>query len=893
MLKKHFDTNKFHALFIVFTLYSIQLTYSQQILRISFDSAVVKCSLSEGVTGKSLLLNDSLSEYPMVKLDSLTTNEFTIGSWINVSKYPDAGKGVFDKLTPLTIFSTADQQGKPNSLLRINKQRLEFVYFQENVWKVLVCKNIIEENQWYHCAAASDGKRIMVYLNGKIDSIFAAELSILWSNFYIGRWAQTRRFIGRLDEIAIFSQPLDEVALGKIIESQCTDKSLMGKVAAAPDVVSNRYGEYKMLKVTDDTLHPFQDALHISATIVPWKEPNSIDILASAQPGKIGARNAIYHQIATDHNLPVYDSGHSLKNLKGNYHQTLIKKDGMFDLVAMGNGTIYDKDCLIYLKNIGKIGSPEFADPVPLYVDGRPIVNAITGDLNGWYVGDIDNDGINDLVFCVINKLGSYAPDKISFWGGKDGPNQGKDRGYDINGNWLGADAVSSLMWAKGSIDSAGALSFGPVKKIHYRVKDFAVQWKAIANNRAVTSITLNNITYIVVAGDIDKIKAFPIKQVGDEFYCDSSIDLLGKDAVLENTYFPMKLTTFDIDSDGNLEMLVDGNPGRISVLKGDKIGEFSEVGCIKMKGGFVAVDTLATPCRVDWNNDGFIDLLIGDSSGFLTLWPGTKDWEIFREPIYLKSAGVKIHHQAGYNGSIQGPTEARWGYLQPTVGDWDDDGVNDIITNNIKSELFLYQKNDKGVNLREAVRFTYNQQHYKPAWRSRPAILNKEFNFNNFNRPVLLHLDWDGDLAVAIPQSVGNTNFEKIIKLCYKDGSHIRLCHVGGNWGRTKLSVADWDGDGDWDVLLGTSHPLQKVFLEDQDNPGQATPRWLENIGSSAEPVFENAKSLKLKNGDFIKLGAHNASVWPTDLNRDGKLDIIVGAEDGKIYYFLRNDLK
>jgi len=49
-----------------------------------------------------------------------------------------------------------------------------------------------------------------------------------------------------------------------------------------------------------------------------------------------------------------------------------------------------------------------------------------------------------------------------------------------------------------------------------------------------------------------------------------------------------------------------------------------------------------------------------------------------------LTAGGKPFRILAGYNGSIQGPAEAKWGYTNVGAGDWDGDGLPDIVINTI-----------------------------------------------------------------------------------------------------------------------------------------------------------------------------------------------------------------
>ena len=90
------------------------------------------------------------------------------------------------------------------------------------------------------------------------------------------------------------------------------------------------------------------------------------------------------------------------------------------------------------------------------------------------------------------------------------------------------------------------------------------------------------------------------------------------------------------------------------------------------------------------------------------------------------------------------------------------------------------------------------------------------------------------------------------------------------GKSGRRKIELADWDGDGDLDLIV------------DSDSAA-----WYENTGTQEEPVL-------VFRGDLAprKLPGHNPCPNVADWNGDGRLDLLIGAEDGFLYYFDRRFL-
>jgi len=144
--------------------------------------------------------------------------------------------------------------------------------------------------------------------------------------------------------------------------------------------------------------------------------------------------------------------------------------------------------------------------------------------------------------------------------------------------------------------------------------------------------------------------------------------------------------------------------------------------------------------------------------------------------------------------------------------------------------------------------------------------------------------IDWDGD---GLPDLVmlDTRGYLALFRRARRDGKLLLLpperifLEPGGRFlnlaagragasGRRKIEFADWDGDGDLDLIT--------------DSP--EGPIWCENTGTRERPVMK-ARGRVLKQ----KFEGHNPTPFVVDWNGDGKLDLLVGAEDGFFYYFDR----
>ncbi len=89
---------------------------------------------------------------------------------------------------------------------------------------------------------------------------------------------------------------------------------------------------------------------------------------------------------------------------------------------------------------------------------------------------------------------------------------------------------------------------------------------------------------------------------------------------------------------------------------------------------------------------------------------------------------------------------------------------------------------------------------------------------------------------------------------------------------------VNDWNEDGKKDLIIGEQSPV---------SPSTGNIRVYLNIGTNVNPVF-NTYSLITSGGSQIYHYRANPRVF--DLDQDGKKDLIVGCDDGMLYFYKNN---
>ncbi len=599
--------------------------------------------------------------------------------------------------------------------------------------------------------------------------------------------------------------------------------------------------------------------------------------------------------------IPLFDAGREFSQLPDASYQMIERPGGGYDLI--------DRDKLTYLP----LGDKPYDIKRAQAASYALLKQKIAGESTR-FIADADGDGVPDLLIgqCLDNKY-DYFPDKLALYqqprrrppdsimGPDSDPvvNQSM-RGYDVVGNWVGSTLTHHLLWARGTrVD--GRLRFGEIKPIYKGRDDFPARWINHTRNLCLGLITRSDQRYLVMLSATDQVLAAPLLDTDDgNLHIGVAMPLLAPDEQPYTLNLDRIHGIVDLDGDGRKEIIIGGGgSGYVSVLRGEAVGSF-RVHPVQMVGGPVAAGTLIVPTCGDWDNDGRMDLILGDGQGLFTLFPGTDDPLVYRCGLLLRNpSGQVIKHWGEPN--LQGPQERGWSYTQTTLFDWDHDGQLDLISNDNTATFRLYRRIDAADPTRvdDGPVFTMNGAKLPVAWRMRPGVIDGKYAVAGDDRPVLLYLDVDQLLTFAVPEKVGSTVIERTWHATYTDGDTMHMAWWSGNSGRLKFTVVDWDQDGTWDVLLDAQANNAALFYR---NPqylrhwrynSTRSPFWLRNAGTNAEPRFERARRIRHADGMVIQLENHACNVCPADLDGDGEaLDLFVGDGPGMLYYLMRDEL-
>jgi FG-GAP-like repeat len=348
----------------------------------------------------------------------------------------------------------------------------------------------------------------------------------------------------------------------------------------------------------------------------------------------------------------------------------------------------------------------------------------------------------------------------------------------------------------------------------------------------------------------------------------------------------------FDWDKDGDLDLIVGDEDGRVAFIENtgklaaDRTPIFAQPIYFKQEADSLKCGALATPVGVDWDGDGDIDIVSGNTAGYIEFFENLSGPRVeqpkWAAPRRLEVDGKPFRIMAGPNGSIQGPAEAKWGYTTFSVADWDGDGLPDIVLNSILGDVVWLRNVGTRTKPKLAAPQPVEVEWQTPQptlawgwrkptgkalltqWRTTPVV----FDFNGDGLADLAMLDQEGYLAFFERAKRDGKLVVLHPRRAFVDekGAPLRLnARTAGASGRRKLCLTDWDGDGKFDFLLNSVNAdfLQQIGAKDGT--------W----------IFKQAGTLAKQN-----IEGHDVSPTVVDFNGDGIPDFLGGAEDGRIYY-------
>jgi TolB-like protein len=152
-----------------------------------------------------------------------------------------------------------------------------------------------------------------------------------------------------------------------------------------------------------------------------------------------------------------------------------------------------------------------------------------------------------------------------------------------------------------------------------------------------------------------------------------------GKEIKVRGPSYPYLV---DWNEDGKVDLLVGNGGGYLHLFLNQGDGNLAPGVMVKAAGKDVDTGSRASTCVADWNEDGKKDLVIGNGSGeiFVYLNEGTNQQPAFGKPLKLNNGKLDV----GSNSS-------------PEVVDWDGDGKKDLVIGNSDGEIFIHI--NKGTN--------------------------------------------------------------------------------------------------------------------------------------------------------------------------------------------------
>lgn len=319
-----------------------------------------------------------------------------------------------------------------------------------------------------------------------------------------------------------------------------------------------------------------------------------------------------------------------------------------------------------------------------------------------------------------------------------------------------------------------------------------------------------------------------------------------------------------DVDGDGDVDLVAETPYSYIRYFRneGSRTNPAFTLASDTLRddeGKAIFNDRQNIPQLVDIDCDGKLDLLMGRTSGMVTHYEATgRDGR--GTPVFHFVSDTFQHIQI--IGTVgQGPAPSRHGANTMIVTDIDRDGDPDLLWGDYFEPGLLWLKN---TGTCQSPVIGQDSVSFPPGAPLRTS---------GYNAPSVGDLDGDGDLDVLMGVLGGafNPNTTSVANLYYleqttpmafalRSTAYLSSLDIGAE---SAPAVADVDGDGDLDLVLGNRIA--------QHNPRTAALEYVENRGSATHPAWYAAGALDIS-------GTFNYAPALGDLDGDGRPDLVLG---------------
>jgi hypothetical protein len=287
-----------------------------------------------------------------------------------------------------------------------------------------------------------------------------------------------------------------------------------------------------------------------------------------------------------------------------------------------------------------------------------------------------------------------------------------------------------------------------------------------------------------------------------------------------------------------------------------------------------------ADHCRIDlddWNDDGLVDLIVGEHYGHVFWWPnlGSRKQPVFRYSKFVSADGQPL--DAGIAAA-------------PKVVDWNGDGIKDLLVGTHWNRLLYFENKgsnrERKLEYRGPVRVEGKtlELPLRPLHRGSLDVFKRDYY------PVPETVDWDGDgdLDLLLGGYITGLIFFYENQGQGEDGTPRLRLHgpistsAGalnvGHWCASPC-VADFDDDGDWDLMSGNM-------------PMHVQPTEREKFANTFLQFFagDGGTQRVLQASTFPGVGDFPRERLATprsyDWDDDGDLDMVVSARENIYFY-------